>query len=354
MKNQILYSQGWEDPLVLNGALRISERDRVLSITASGDNTLYLLSKGPKKITSVDLNPAQSHLLELKVAAIMGLNKQELLELLGIEKSDKRMKLYGKIKESMPKEARIFWQENTGAIERGVVHSGKLERYLEKYRKFVLPLCHSKSNIDEFVNMDSIDQQKAFYDEVWDNCRWRASFNLFFSKFMLKNGRAKEFFKHNEKASIAQHYLARTKKGMTEIPIKGNYFLQYILTGKYGSGNLPEYLKAENLDQIRQNIGRLEIVTGDVGQQIRDARESFSKFNLSDIFELYSDVDYRQALREIVSVSEDNARVCYWNNLVRRKELVPQLFFDPGAENLKLGDRVFFYDDLVVQLVNKS
>ena len=53
MNKKILYSQGWEDPKILENALNILEKDKILSISSAGDNSLFLLSKDPKKIVSM-------------------------------------------------------------------------------------------------------------------------------------------------------------------------------------------------------------------------------------------------------------------------------------------------------------
>ena len=65
----IRYSQCWEDPACLYAGLDIGPEDDVLSITSAGCNTLALLLKGPRSVTALDFNPAQSHLLQLKVGS---------------------------------------------------------------------------------------------------------------------------------------------------------------------------------------------------------------------------------------------------------------------------------------------
>lgn len=50
--------------------LKISKRDTVLTLSSGGCNSLNLLLHGAGHVVSVDCNPAQSALLELKAAAI--------------------------------------------------------------------------------------------------------------------------------------------------------------------------------------------------------------------------------------------------------------------------------------------
>ncbi len=50
--------------------LDIKSDDVCLTLTSGGDNSLNLLLHGARQVVSVDCNPAQSALLEMKVAAI--------------------------------------------------------------------------------------------------------------------------------------------------------------------------------------------------------------------------------------------------------------------------------------------
>lgn len=50
--------------------LKINKRDTVLTLSSGGCNSLNLLLHGAGHVVSVDCNPAQSALLELKAAAI--------------------------------------------------------------------------------------------------------------------------------------------------------------------------------------------------------------------------------------------------------------------------------------------
>ncbi|KAH8832675.1 hypothetical protein DL96DRAFT_670633 [Flagelloscypha sp. PMI_526] len=66
-----IYSFTWEDPVADMQHLNITPDDTMLVITSAGDNALHYAIHGrPRAIHCVDMNPAQGHLLELKLAAI--------------------------------------------------------------------------------------------------------------------------------------------------------------------------------------------------------------------------------------------------------------------------------------------
>jgi betaine lipid synthase len=66
-----LYSLSWEDPREDDKVLDINGDDTVLTLTSGGCNALDLVYQGAGQVVAVDINPAQSYLLELKRVAII-------------------------------------------------------------------------------------------------------------------------------------------------------------------------------------------------------------------------------------------------------------------------------------------
>ena len=62
--------------------------------------------------------------------------------------------------------------------------------------------------------------------------------------------------------SFGRHFAAKAERALVRLPMKENYFLSYILLGRYyGEPFLPIYLRRENYRPIRDRLGRVEIVT---------------------------------------------------------------------------------------------
>lgn len=359
MNQKILYSQCWEDPLIVGEALQINSKDVVLSISSAGDNSLFLLSKNPKKIISIDYNPLQNFVLEFKVAGIKTLSHREFLILIGILESDNKEELYSKIRFKLNPKCREYWDNHLNLIKQGIIHIGKFENYLTKFRNYIIPLSHSKKEIKELLSLDSLTKQKNFYDTKWNNLIWRITFKIFFSKtVMALFGRDSKFFQYNRIKNISKHFFRRTFEGLTKIPISDNYFLHYILLKKYKPNNLPEYLKEENYSLIKKNINKLKIITSDIHTYLKkQGNGTFTKFNLSDIFELYSQEEYENIIKEILRKSKNNTIIIYWNNLVKRNDhlrLNKNIIRDlETSKKLFLKDRVFFYGDFIVEKIKK-
>ena len=66
---ELLFGMSWEDPESDRQALQIRPGDALITIGSGGCNTFSLLLENPGRIFAVDINPCQSHLLELKRAA---------------------------------------------------------------------------------------------------------------------------------------------------------------------------------------------------------------------------------------------------------------------------------------------
>jgi len=101
--NTLLYSSINEDGNSERTALSITTEDTILTITGSGARALDLLVDNPKKIISVDSNPLQSYLLELKLGAITALTYEEFLSFLGLTSvREDVLSLYRKVRPFQP------------------------------------------------------------------------------------------------------------------------------------------------------------------------------------------------------------------------------------------------------------
>lgn len=358
-KIRINYSQCWEDPQVLAEALSIRPDDCVLSITSGGDNTLALLLNSPQKIVSIDLNRVQNYLLELKIAAAKGLDYQEYLAFLGVRESRDRVVLFKKIFNNLSPATKAWWSNHLQLIQRGVVHCGRFERFTAWFAQYLLPLIHSKKTISRLLSCDTVDEQKALYRDVWDSRRWRFFFGMASNRLMLKRyARQRGMFTYAEGGTVADVYRKRLERHLTSVPVQENFFLRYSLTGQYGDA-LPPYLEEKSYMGLR-NVpdSALTISTSDLLRYLQSApTDTFSKFNLSDIFEALSPSDNNALWEAIIRTAKNGAVVAYWNNLVERSypaHMSSNIHTnDEKVARLRAKDRVFFYDSFHVHTIIK-
>ena len=351
--SQIRYAQCWEDADILLEGLAIRPGDVCLSIGSAGDNTLSLLASPASRVIAIDLNPAQLACLELRVAAYAGLDHAGLLELVGSRPSRRRAELYGRCRPRLGPAARAFWDARPAEVAEGIGAAGKFERYFATFRNRVLPLVHSRAQVEALLRGGTREERIAFYDQTWDTWRWQLMFRLFFSRFVMgRMGRDPSFFRYVE-GNVAERILARGRHALTELNPAENPYLQWILTGRHPAA-LPFALRPENFEIIRARLDRLEwhcqplegfletVPTGSIGA-----------FNLSDIFEYISAKNYHQLLEQLLRAGRSGARLAYWNTLADRRRpesLADRLRSLEGlSRSLHARDKAFFYCAFVLE-----
>lgn len=353
--SKIRYAQCWEDADILLEGLDIQPGDTCLSIASAGDNALAMAACGAKRVIALDLNPAQLHCLQLRVAAYRRLEHTELLELIGSMPSDRRGKLYRQCKDNLSSEARAFWDEHQDAIQAGIGGAGKFEHYFRLFRQRLLPFVHSRRTVNRLLEDRDRDARRLFYDKRWNNLRWQLLFRLFFSRFMMgRLGRDPAFFRYVE-GSVADRILTRTRHALTELNPAENPYLQWILTGRHTTA-LPFALRPENFEAIRNNLDALEWRQQSVEDFIAsETHVRIDRFNLSDIFEYMSEENFHRVLETLLQVSSSGARLAYWNMLApryspesMRARLIP---LNEKAKRLHHLDKAFFYSAFVLEEV---
>ena len=372
----IRYSQCWEDTEVLLESLNIQENDICFGILSAGDNVFSMLAENPEKVVALDISFPQIALAKLKKEVFNSLSYEEMLEFMGVIKSDKRVETYDRIRENLDKEVKEYWDFNKEAIEKGIIHTGKFEKFFKIFREKILPFVHSKKRVEKLLEKKSRQERIEYYDKYWNNFRWKLMFKLFFSKYIVgKLGRDKEFFRYAEK-NISEEMKERSRYALCEQNPYENPYINYILTGNYRKDCLPYFLRKENFDKIRKNLHKVEILQSSVEEYLDQIDFKIDKFNLSDIFEYMSAENYSKLMGKIYDNAENNALLAYWNLIVERnsekldyKKTDSEIAVTGKETNvngekyermkeldkkLHEKDMTFFYTDFVVEKVIKN
>ncbi|QQE67229.1 hypothetical protein GFS31_39420 [Leptolyngbya sp. BL0902] len=355
--DHLRYAQCWEDADILLEALAVQPHHTCLSIASGGDNTLALLSRGPQRVIAVDLSPAQIACLELKVAAFRCLSHGEMLMLLGARSQgflrtlrSLRAELYQRCRKELSPPARKFWDSHPKAIAQGILHSGKFERYLALFRRWVLPLVHSPQVWQPIFKGLSPTERENWYANQWEGWRWRWLFRAFFSRFTLGHlGTDPEFLRYGDQ-SLAEHLLGRTRYALTALDPAQNPYLHWIVLGGYDTV-LPYALRPENFEPIRQNLDRLEWHTTSLEDFLSRNDQPIDRFNLSNVFEYMSESHFQTVLETLHHHAAPRAKMAFWNRLSDR--ICPPnsshwQTLEDLAHRLHAQDQVFFYKRFVV------
>jgi S-adenosylmethionine-diacylglycerol 3-amino-3-carboxypropyl transferase len=338
----IRYSQVWEDHRLLERGLGVGSGDDVLSIASAGDNVLALLLAEPRSIVAVDISGPQLALLELKLAALERLSHPDFTCLLGARDGADRLGLYARASERLGANARAFWDAHLGELDRGVLRAGMLERYFERFREQHIP-----PEAERLLDLDDRERQAALYDRLLGTPEFEAAVRATFTPEAMA-GRARDAtqFRYVDTDDAPGHLLRRLRYVCTQLPTRGNFYLEWFLTGRYRDLDAgPPFLRPANFERLRALAGRVTTVEDELSRFLAaQPGGAFSAANLSDVFEYLPEEATTGLLELLASRLRPGGRIAYWNLLVPRSAGdLPAL--RERSRELWQQDRVFFYSD---------
>ena len=369
MKNQrdqvsifkLVFTHNWEDPESDHAALRIKSDDAIMAITSGACNVLGFLLYDPKVVYSLDINPTQSYLIELKIAAIKSLEFNDFVSFFGLKSSKKRLDQYEGMKPSLSNEAIEYWDNQRSKIKKGLIMNGQYERFIKIAGKFI-QLLQGRKRVLRLFEEKSKEEQEAYFDNVWDTKRFHYMFKILFNKRMLaKRGLVADYFHFDDGSkSFSESFYNRSKKAFRNIPIKRNYFLSLYLLGKYQNENeVPAYLKQENYDVIKSRLDRIKIITGDAQTWIDSMPDSsIDCYALSNICELMSEKDTHRLFTGVYKKATKGARVIFRNLMIPREvpeDLRDEIIKDDQlSKHIQDNDRSFVYGKVAAYSIPKT
>lgn len=165
--NEYIYAFTWEDVLADKRLLKIGADDVILSITSAGDNILSYALENPKRIHAVDLNPAQNHLLELKVACFTALDHADVWKIFGQGRHPEfRDILVSKLSAHMSSRAFQYWIDHTSVFTSvrgcGLYETGG-SRHAIKLVKWLFRCSGLSSDVERLCRAKTLNEQA----EIW-------------------------------------------------------------------------------------------------------------------------------------------------------------------------------------------
>ena len=356
----ILYAQCWEDPQIDRDAFCVGPEDVIFSISSGGCNVLAFLIDDPKAVISLDLNPYQNYLLELKMAAFKALDYESLLRFLGVVSSSERLKYYQKIREWLSTESQLFWDRQHDKMVQGVIHCGRFERFIGLLRR-ILVFMHGRSMIEKLFTLQDTEERRVYFESEWNNWGWKLLTGLFLSRTFVTLMFDKAFYAQLEDSfSFSKHFRHLTEHALVDLPIQTNYFLSYMLLGRFHENTqLPLYLRKEHFATIRDRIDRIQLIHDDCGRYLASSpSDSITKFNFTNVFEWMTPKVFEDILKETIRVAKHGAIITYRNHLVSRSRpdsLARWIESMPAqSEFLHDQDLSFIYKAYIVERIVKE
>jgi S-adenosylmethionine-diacylglycerol 3-amino-3-carboxypropyl transferase len=358
----IRYSQVWEDYSVLCHGLDINQGDDVLSIASSGCNVFAMLLAGANSVTAIDMSSAQIALVELKVAAIKTLSHDQFLAFIGATKpTHDRLNTYLELKGDLSAESQCFWALNYEAIQSGIMHCGRFDRYLRLFLDSTIKDLWTEGVAEALLDAKNLTEQKRIYETYCDTKEFRSAFINHASREIISLlGRDPAQLKYVDTTDLGSHFLSRFRNGLLTVSNHNNFYLEYCLIGKYRhSDNGPPYMQRANFDRLKSLVHKICLVTDEIENHLSHIKTgTYNKVNLSDIFEYMNEQSTQKLFALLASKLRHKGRLAYWNLLVARtpdQTLHQQLNpLTEQSQQLHQSDRTWFYQSFHLYEVMKS
>jgi S-adenosylmethionine-diacylglycerol 3-amino-3-carboxypropyl transferase len=350
--DRLYFAQVREDPGAEIAALDPSQDDSLVVVGSGGCTALSLIAAGAGQVTAVDVNRSQNHLVELKLAAVSALSRDETLAFLGATDAVSRDRLdtYVRLRPLVTAAARSYWDARPALVDAGVLGAGVTEQFIRVLVRAMCVLVHPRSRLERMLSAESIEAQRALFDREWNTRRWRLFFALLLNRRVFRRTYDAAFFAHLERPSFAEHFRRCAEHALTELPVRDNYFLHHMITGRYPASEVdgvPPYLTTEGHAAVAEQRERLTLVDGSMTDYLRILPDaSVTGFSLSNICEWLAPNAIDELFAEIVRVATPGATLCF-RNFVGWTE-VPNRFRDVIREDRALGDALTKQDRSVV------
>ncbi len=340
----IVFNMSWEDPEMDRQAFRLTPDDTVISISSAGCNPLNFLCQNPRQLISIDGNPAQNAILELKLAAIAKLDHATFFDIFAARNPSVVTKVYRPLlRPLLSQKSRDFWDKNLWMAHRGLYNFGRMG-LAARIVRFVMPrLGLKRHRIEEFFEMRSLAEQETFFNEyaapkLWGPFTERLCKSRWFMYLCGVHPRQLKLV--DGRHDIYEYVKERLNYAFTKVPIYDNYFLSVVVTGRFRGNRVPPYLLEENFETLRSNLDRVQVVNGWLGPFLDTQPEkSISKFNLLDIFDWMTPEMFEATLKSVLRAATPGATMIYRSGSYQ---------LDPPASILRHVER---HDDLAKRLL---
>lgn len=362
--NQLVYNTCWEDPRLDRVALELGPGDRLMVITSAGCNALDYALDEPERIDTVDVNPRQNALLELKKAGIKELEHGEFFELFGNGKAPDWDRMYQRLRPHLPEEAAKYWDKNgkffLGAGRRdsfyfrgsaGMFAWGINDIYIDRWVKI-------RPAIERMLAAETIEEQREVYTKEVKPAFWGPWIKWFLRRdatlSLLGVPRA-------QRTQLERHYPGGIVKFIEdqldhvfgELPIKDNYFWRVYLTGSYTPECCPNYLKEEHFLRLKDGLAdRVHTHTNTILDHLLQKQPKYSHFVLLDhmdwMAEHMLDVLQKQ-WQAIVDCADEGARFL-WRGAAVICDFVDPIEVQVDGQTRRLGELLEYNRPLADEL----
>jgi len=312
----IVFNMSWEDPEMDRQAFNLTDRDTVVSISSAGCNPLNFLCQSPRRLISIDGNPAQNAILELKLAAVAAVDHDTFFDIFAARRPAVVTRVYRpRLRPLLSPRAQAFWDENLWMAARGLYQFGRMGLFCRLLRRFLGLLGIPRDRIEAFFELRTLEEQKHWYTRyaaprLWGP--WSRRFVMCRPLLYLAGVHPEQYRLVDGRHDMYEYVKERVEYVLTRVPIHDNYFLSQAVTGRFRGNHVPPYLLPENFATLRRNLDRVLIVNGWLGPYLDTLPpKTVTKFNLLDIFDWMTPPVFEATFRSVLRAAAPGATMIY-------------------------------------------
>ena len=339
LTHRIYWTQTEEDAVTSWTGLGERQGTDLLAITSGGCTALGFLALGAGSVVSLDVNPAQTQILELKRAAMAALDWEGFQALLGVAPTDGNEERYERLRGCLSEEGREFWDENKPLFtQHRLVGAGVVQGAPARLRD-QHPDEHER--LAELFSKDDVEEQVALFEgKVADAIQHIAEFRMRGAEVLLGPP--------SEKAIeiVGLRFALRLRRSLENFLFRDSPWASHILLGRYQPGVFPPYMTRTGFETAKNRLDALTHATKDLRAFVDELPEqSLDGADLSNVSDFLSQEDFHQLCQTLVRVLRPGGRIVHRNLLLT--ESFPAA---PGFERdeelsakLHAGDKAFMY-----------
>lgn len=328
--NGFVYNQIWEDPEVDLAALQLQPDSRILTISSGGCNILNYLVHKPEAIIAVDLNQYHMCLTRLKLAAVQHLpSYEEFFNFFGLaDIPDNLDNYYTYLQPNLDDMTLQFWEGGSWLKKRmrkTRIHYFRKNLYNYARFGYFMRMLHRIAKVTKYqperlLQAKTLEEQEKIFEEeiapFFDNWLVKKVGNMSFAVFSLGiPPQQYDAMKEESQGRLVELYRERVKRLACQFPVQDNYFAWQGFTLRYDRENrqaLPEYLKAENYDVLKENIHRVETHIASLITYLKQQpNNSLDRFVLLDSQDWMTDEVITELWQEIARVGRPESRIIF-------------------------------------------
>lgn len=291
--NFLIYNICWEDVEADLKLLSFSPTSRLLTITSAGDNALGYTLKDIEHVASVDVNPRQTYLLELKLALLNYGNQHLFYECFAKGKSSNLLEEFPEISQHLSNNARIYWSKHIRYFNpkgRGLFLQGGAG-YFARLLNRIIDSKNLRRKVQELAHEPDSENRKQLFDEIanvlWsgkDQYVWKSDFVLGMAGIPKSQRLA-----IGDMNTFIQKVIYSTfvKQQASKNPYWGAY-LGFEVAPEHQS----PYLKPENFEALKKSAQKLQFQTQSLYGYLKSNDQNFSHFVLLDHMDWMTDHNF--------------------------------------------------------------